>query len=76
MSKKYNSTTSVDLKIWHFLAEPLTADTFIAELIHTDEHGLLGWFFKGNGQHETLTQQLRDQHPAVWGTCLAACRYR
>ena len=70
------SFRTLTAKIQHFLNQPFPTDEFIAELIKADEHGLLGWFFKGNGQNEVLMQQLRDQHRDVWRACLAACQFR
>jgi uncharacterized protein (TIGR02646 family) len=54
----------------HFLEAPSSADTLIANLLEADDHGLIGWCFKGNGQHEPLLTTLRQQHPAIWNACL------
>lgn len=67
---------AITRKIEDFLAQPEATESFITALIRADEHGLLGWFFKGNGQREAIAQQLRDQHPALWDACLDACRHR
>lgn len=62
--------------IGQFLQQPSTAADLITSLIAADDHGLLGWFFKGNGQTEQLANQLRAQHLAVWNDCYAAFQYR
>lgn len=54
--------------------KPTTA--LIAELINNDDHGLLGWCFKGSGQNETPFTQLRNQHSTVWQACRAAFQYQ
>lgn len=53
-----------------------TADDLIAALLQEDEHGLLGWCFKGAGQNEAPFSQLKNQHPQVWRACCAAFKYR
>lgn len=44
-----------------------------AALIHAlsdaDEHGILGWCFRGNGRNESPLSDLRRQHPVVWKQC-------
>lgn len=60
-----------------FLQAPtLTANDFIAELLHEDGHGLLGWGFKGAGQGEAPFVQLKIQHPKIWRACCTAFKYR
>lgn len=60
-----------------FLHTPTqTPDDLIAELLHEDERGLLGWCFKGAGQNEAPFRQLKTQHPAVWQSCCSAFKYR
>lgn len=51
------------------------AGNLIDELIRDDDHGLLGWCFKGSGQNEPLFSQLKREHPALWQDCLTAFRY-
>jgi uncharacterized protein (TIGR02646 family) len=59
-----------------FLNTPTqTAGDLIAALIREDEHGLLGWCFKGNGQNEAPFSQLKTRH-SVWQACRAAFKYR
>lgn len=53
-----------------------TAGNLIAALLQEDEHGLLGWCFKGSGQREAQFAQLKNQHPAVWRACCVAFKYR
>lgn len=53
-----------------------TADDLIAVLLQEDEHGLLGWCFKGAGQNEAPFCQLKTKHPEVWRACCAAFKYR
>lgn len=57
------------------LAPGHTADDLIAALVQEDEHGLLGWCFKGSGQNEAPFSQLKTRHP-VWQACRAAFKYR
>ena len=52
------------------------ADQLIADLLKEDEHGLLGWCFKGTGQNEAPFSQLKNQHPAVWRACCIAFKYK
>jgi uncharacterized protein (TIGR02646 family) len=42
------------------------------ELIHADEHGLLGWCFDGAGHSESPFRDLRDRMPQVWAECATA----
>lgn len=51
-------------------------DTLVAELIEHDDHGLLGWFFKGNGQTEAALTQLQTDHAAAWKACVEAFTFR
>lgn len=53
-----------------------TKDKLVAVLLQEDEHGLLGWCFKGAGQNEAPFSQLKIQHPKVWQACRAAFKYR
>lgn len=50
-------------------------DRLIDALLEADDHGLLGWCFKGLGQHEAPFSDLKARHPAVWQDCLAAFEY-
>lgn len=38
-------------------------------LSDADDHGLLGWCFRGNGINESPLSDLRQKHPAVWAAC-------
>ena len=52
------------------LADPNTAaDSLISDLMDADEHGLLGWCFRGAGVSEAPMSDLRDAHPAIWEAC-------
>jgi hypothetical protein len=62
-----------DFQAWIYL---WNTDVFIADLIEHDDHGLLGWFFKGNGQTEAPLVQLREQHAPVWQACLKAFEFQ
>jgi hypothetical protein len=47
-------------------------------LIEADDHGLLGWYFAGTGQHTEPFASLRLQHPSVWDVCaqaISCCPY-
>lgn len=43
----------------------------IEELRNADDHGLLGWYFKGAGKTEPSFRELRERHPAVWTACVS-----
>ena len=45
------------------------AHALAAELREVDDHGLIGWYFKGTGQCVPPFSDLRVQHPAVWDVC-------
>jgi len=47
----------------------------IETLMDADEHGLLGWFFRGNGVNETPLADLRRKHPELWEACQQAFQY-
>lgn len=47
----------------------------ILELTAADDHGLLGWCFRGNGVNEQPLSDLRQLHPAVWTACEQAFRH-
>ena len=60
-------------KVQRFMDAPnLSVDKFISELREVDDHGLLGWFFMGTGQHDRLFLALQKQLPEVWSECKAA----
>ena len=60
-------------KVQRFIDAPnLSVDKFISELREVDDHGLLGWFFIGTGQHDRLSLALQKQLPEVWSVCKAA----
>lgn len=59
-----------------FFNAPTTANSLIAALLLEDEHGLLGWCFKGAGQGEAPFSQLKAQHPIIWHACCVAFKYR
>jgi hypothetical protein len=46
------------------------AGALMRELREVDDHGLLGWCFLGTGQTVEPFASLRQQHPAVWQTCV------
>lgn len=41
----------------------------IHALSDADDHGLLGWCFRGNGINESPLSDLRQRHPRVWAAC-------
>ena len=47
----------------------LDALILIEALRHSDDHGLLGWYFTGSGTNESPFREFRTQHPAAWNTC-------
>ena len=50
------------------------AATLIADLRDDDDHGLLGWIFRGTGGNEPRVLQMKQVHPAVWQACEQALR--
>lgn len=60
------------VKIQDYLTNPTSPHDFVDSLRETDDHGLLGWCFLGNGQHEPLFIQLRRAHPNAWDACVLA----
>lgn len=52
-----------------------TNDELVAHLLETDDHGLLGWCFKGTGQNEAPFLTLKTQHPDAWQECVTAFAY-
>lgn len=50
----------------------LDASTLIEALRHSDDHGLLGWYFTGSGSSESPFLEFCTQHPEAWNTCKAA----
>jgi uncharacterized protein (TIGR02646 family) len=63
-----------------FMPMPISAgsaDTLIIKLIEDDDHGLLGWFFKGNGKTtEPVLIQLQTNYPLVFAQCIEAFQFR
>lgn len=52
------------------LAEPAAdADAFISDLKDADEHGILGWCFRGAGVNESPMSDLRQARPTIWAAC-------
>lgn len=51
---------------------PVHAADFISDLKDADEHGILGWCFRGAGVNESPMSALRQTHPAVWAACVSA----
>lgn len=51
------------------LDNPVKRDALPAELHNLDDHGLLGWYFRGSGIHEAPFLTLRERHPSVWELC-------
>jgi uncharacterized protein (TIGR02646 family) len=45
---------------------------FISDLKDADEHGILGWCFRGAGVNEAPMSDLRQAHPVIWAACVAA----
>lgn len=41
----------------------------VHELTEADDHGLLGWCFRGAGVNANPLAELRQCHPAVWAAC-------
>ena len=50
----------------------ISADCLIGSLREADDHGLLDWCFRGNGQEESPFRELRAKRPAVWNACAHA----
>ena len=50
------------------------AATLIADLRDDDDHGLLGWIFRGTGASELFVLQMQATHSAVWQACEHALR--
>jgi uncharacterized protein (TIGR02646 family) len=50
------------------------ATVLIHALTDADDHGLLGWCFRGNGMNESPLSELRQTHLAVWAACEQAFR--
>lgn len=48
------------------------AATLVHELEEADDHGLLGWCFRGTGANAVPLANLRQRHPAVWAVCAQA----
>jgi uncharacterized protein (TIGR02646 family) len=63
-------------RLAQFLETPTSPAELITNLIEHDEHGLLGWFFKGNGQTEDVLKKLRVQHGLAWNACMEAFAFR
>lgn len=55
------------------LADP-TPDpaAVVHSLTDADDHGLLGWCFRGNGTQASPMTELRQTHPDVWTACQIA----
>ncbi|MBI2928327.1 MAG: hypothetical protein HYY24_21875 [Verrucomicrobia bacterium] len=49
-----------------------SANSLARSLRETDDHGLLGWCFRGPGQHESPFREFRTNHRPVWDACLQA----
>jgi uncharacterized protein (TIGR02646 family) len=47
-------------------------NALLQELRDADDHGLLGWYFTGTGQGVEPFSGLRQNHPAVWQSCVQA----
>lgn len=63
-------------RISTYLQTPtISTQLLISELIDHDEHALLGWFFKGNGQFEQDLSSLKIQFPTVWKECQRAFKF-
>jgi uncharacterized protein (TIGR02646 family) len=46
-------------------------DGLCQELSEADDHGLLGWYLSGTGQHLSPFRELRAKHPQAWAACVA-----
>lgn len=46
-----------------------SAAGLVHELAEADDHGLLGWCFRGAGVNAKPLTDLRQCHPAVWAAC-------
>lgn len=46
-----------------------SADALVHELTGADDHGLLGWCFRGSGVNANPMADLRQRHPAMWVAC-------
>ncbi len=47
-------------------------DALCHELSEADDHGLLGWYLTGTGQHLSPFRETRAKHPKAWDACAAA----
>lgn len=57
------------------LADPSTvAESLISDLSDADEHGILGWCFRGAGVNEAPMADLRQARPDIWKACQKAFR--
>lgn len=70
--KTYRQLTRV---VEDFLNAPTSSEQLVSDLLQADEHGLVGWLFKGKGQTEPLPTRLRRHHPEVWTCCVQALTY-
>jgi uncharacterized protein (TIGR02646 family) len=53
------------------LQEPAPdANALVQALREADDHGLLGWYFTGTGQNVEPFASLRQNHSAVWQSCM------
>lgn len=68
----YRQLTGV---ISNFLNTPTSSDQLVNALLEADEHGLVGWLFKGKGQTEPMPMRLRSDHPDTWAHCVQALTY-
>lgn len=48
----------------------LAAAALANALCEADDHGLLGWCFRGTGQNESPFRDLREKHLAIWNVCV------
>jgi uncharacterized protein (TIGR02646 family) len=76
MAESYKRTYSrLEVVFTDYLAAPYETKCFIADLKKQDDHGLIGWFFKGAGQGQTFCEDLKLKFPLVWGKCLFEFRH-
>lgn len=47
-------------------------DALCQDLNEADDHGLLGWYLTGTGQHLSPFREIRAKHPKAWDVCVAA----
>lgn len=60
-------------RVTSFLNDPeLDITSFIQNLKEDDDHGLLGWCFRGAGQRMAPFTELQTLNPSAWDSCVNA----